>query len=342
MSVKYALVKTELWKRASFLEMPAEGKVFYFYLLTNPHQSYGFIPAFKTYASAMTGIGAKTLEKLFKDFILRGYIKYDEKTDEVLFLGYFSHQFNSSSKTIKGALRYLLKEVASPKLKAVWVLKALNTLRDKPEAMDLLLTLAQEWLGLTEEQLGRLAQEESENILLLEAPQVNDPYAPKRGEVKNIVELYNRLCPSLPKAKKLSPERERLLRSFIKWAKKEFGEEYQNAVITALKKVEASDFLTGRNGGWGGANIDWVFKKGNFLKILEGKYDNDRYEKGKKSQAQAKSIAQRIKNDPYARFYRQSRSTASPHQPPQPEEEAGKNDKDDKPLDEGEGDAGVK
>ena len=40
------------------------------------------------------------------------------------------------------------------------------------------------------------------------------------------------------------------------------------------KKAEASDFLTGRNGGWGGCGFDWILKPANLSKILEGNYDN--------------------------------------------------------------------
>ena len=42
-----------------------------------------------------------------------------------------------------------------------------------------------------------------------------------------------------------------------------------------LKTVEASDFLTGRNGARAKPfGIDWIFKQQNFLKIQEGNYTN--------------------------------------------------------------------
>lgn len=40
------------------------------------------------------------------------------------------------------------------------------------------------------------------------------------------------------------------------------------------KKIEQSDFLTGRDGKWQGCSIDWILKPGNWAKILEGNYDN--------------------------------------------------------------------
>ncbi|MNP53901.1 hypothetical protein D3C76_1484160 [compost metagenome] len=49
--------------------------------------------------------------------------------------------------------------------------------------------------------------------------------------------------------------------------------------------VEASDFLTGRDGKWGNCGFDWIIKESNYIKILEGNYANKsnyrNYNKGK-------------------------------------------------------------
>ena len=78
----------------------------------------------------------------------------------------------------------------------------------------------------------------------------------------NIVELFNQICVSLPKVKKLSETRKRTLNN----AECDSWEEL-------FKKVEASDFLTGRDGKWQ-ASFDWVIQPRNIIKILEGNYDN--------------------------------------------------------------------
>lgn len=46
------------------------------------------------------------------------------------------------------------------------------------------------------------------------------------------------------------------------------------AIQTLFKRVEKSDFLTGRNGKWQGCSIDWIFKSENMSKIIEGNFDN--------------------------------------------------------------------
>jgi len=43
---------------------------------------------------------------------------------------------------------------------------------------------------------------------------------------------------------------------------------------TFFRRVEASDFLAGRTKEQARFGIDWITKPGNFVKILEGNYDN--------------------------------------------------------------------
>ncbi|MDO5621933.1 MAG: hypothetical protein Q4G24_10730 [Paracoccus sp. (in: a-proteobacteria)] len=42
----------------------------------------------------------------------------------------------------------------------------------------------------------------------------------------------------------------------------------------AVERAEASDFLSGRRGGGGWFAFDWLVKSANFIKVMEGNYDN--------------------------------------------------------------------
>jgi hypothetical protein len=54
---------------------------------------------------------------------------------------------------------------------------------------------------------------------------------------------------------------------------KEYG---RGAVMDVLERVKESAFLNGDNDrGWT-ADFDWIFKPTNFVKILEGKYGNNK------------------------------------------------------------------
>ena len=86
-----------------------------------------------------------------------------------------------------------------------------------------------------------------------------------------IVEEYNAICKDLPKVKLLTDARKQQLRVCSNLLK-EAGVDFKGY----FAKVQQSDFLTGRNDGkrkWR-ADFDWICKKGNCTKILEGVYDN--------------------------------------------------------------------
>jgi hypothetical protein len=79
-------------------------------------------------------------------------------------------------------------------------------------------------------------------------------------------------CPSLPKpntSAKWTDGRKKAVRD-----KKISVEEFTEV----FKRIEQSDFLTGRKGGkdgpWHGCSFDWILKPANWQKINEGNYDN--------------------------------------------------------------------
>ena len=97
----------------------------------------------------------------------------------------------------------------------------------------------------------------------------NTPTVYKKDPADEVMELYNEMCPSLPRARALSDARR-------KHIKKRLVDHNIDEITLAFQKAEASDFCTGRKGGaskW--CNLDWMMKsENNLLKILEGNYDN--------------------------------------------------------------------
>ena len=112
---------------------------------------------------------------------------------------------------------------------------------------------------------------------------VSAPETPQREEKKreekrrkypygDIVRLWNSICVSLPMVQGLSDSRKDKIRSRLD----EIGDEekWLPTIEDLFKRIQASDFLCGRNGRWK-ANFDWVFKNDkNYVKILEGNYTN--------------------------------------------------------------------
>ncbi len=81
-----------------------------------------------------------------------------------------------------------------------------------------------------------------------------------------IIAVFNEICKSLPKVLKLNDSRKKALKD----AQRHLGD---TTFEDFFKRVEASDFLTGRKTDWR-ANFDWIIAQYNMLKILEGNFDN--------------------------------------------------------------------
>ena len=78
-----------------------------------------------------------------------------------------------------------------------------------------------------------------------------------------MISLYNSVCVSLPRVTELT-ERHRLLLS--KLPPMDFAEYF--------RRVERSDFLTGRSGKWTGCSFDWLLRPDTARKVRGGMYDN--------------------------------------------------------------------
>ena len=89
---------------------------------------------------------------------------------------------------------------------------------------------------------------------------------------QEIISLYHKTLPELAKVKEWTDARQAFLRS--RWL--------ENPERQALawwdgffKKVKCSDFLCGRKTDFK-ANLEWLIRPTNFIKVLEGNYDNRR------------------------------------------------------------------
>lgn len=89
----------------------------------------------------------------------------------------------------------------------------------------------------------------------------------RNSRSQELVDLFNSICVSLPQVTVLSTRRERTLNTMLK----EFTVEQ---FATVFKKAEASKFLAGRNGKAWRANFDWLINASNFVKVLDGNYDD--------------------------------------------------------------------
>ena len=83
-----------------------------------------------------------------------------------------------------------------------------------------------------------------------------------------VSEEFNSVCVTLPKVKNMNDQRRKSIKARIK----EYG---RDQVSEVFRKAAESDFLSGRNKEWTNCSFDWLMKPSNFVKVLEGNYDND-------------------------------------------------------------------
>jgi hypothetical protein len=101
--------------------------------------------------------------------------------------------------------------------------------------------------------------------------QENTPVIPsgdsaEKIDYQKLVDLYHKCCPELPAVTTLSDSRKKAIKARVK-------EHGKQKVAEMMERAGKSKFLTGANDRHWKANLDWLFKPSNFVKILDGCYD---------------------------------------------------------------------
>lgn len=113
--------------------------------------------------------------------------------------------------------------------------------------------------------------QDQENDQILE-PRKQIPY-------KEVAKLWNEQVKSLPAVTEISDRRKQAIKSLM--AKGVTLELFAES----FKRVEASDFLTGRTEKpWTNCGFDWILKQANWTKLQEGNYDNKGSPNGQRQQ----------------------------------------------------------
>jgi hypothetical protein len=94
----------------------------------------------------------------------------------------------------------------------------------------------------------------------------DEPALPEKIDYGFFMEQFNAL-PSFPKIRAMTDKRKKGLKALLKQYSPE-------DILAGFQKAEASDFLSGRSGKWAGCGFDWIVNFNNFVKLLEGNYDN--------------------------------------------------------------------
>ena len=92
----------------------------------------------------------------------------------------------------------------------------------------------------------------------------SDEPDPEKVSVQDVVDYWNEVAVKIgkPKVLRMSSQRQQIVKARIR-------ENHIDDFVTVFRNIEQSKFLR----EWAAMGFDWVFKAGNFQKILEGNYN---------------------------------------------------------------------
>lgn len=291
----YRQVQTSYWQDPFVMDLTPEEKFFYVYLLTNTRTTQcGIFELPQQLIAAETGYNRETVDKLLKRFIDYGKISYSTATKELLIINWFKYNFINSPKVISCIRTNLLEVKDQELLKELYDICTRQSLPVNsifegilhPKDTVSIPMGEEERIKNKEIRIENIEEEYIDNSIKNETvDNVNnvdnfkeninnsissDETSDKREQIpySEIVNLYNSICISLPRATKMSKSRNRALKSF-------WNEFKSSKVIKDIfTRAENSDFLSGRSGNWNGCSFDWIIKVSNAIKIFEGNYGN--------------------------------------------------------------------
>lgn len=143
---------------------------------------------------------------------------------------------------------------------------------------------------------------------------------------QDIVAMWNDICGgSLPRVKALNENRRQKIKCRLDEWSKDSGEWIARG-RELFERVIASDFLRGSNNSGWTATFDWLFENSkNWVKVIEGNYDNNRGVKGSQHQQRTQSgvtlgVGEYIEPNTGRRTYGTGKATIPPSAPARPTE----------------------
>lgn len=142
-----------------------------------------------------------------------------------------------------------------------------------------------------------------------------------RFDCERIVELWNEIIKK-PAVAKLTDDRRKKVKARIEEWKAKTQEDAEAKAREIFTRISESDFLSGRTGNWN-ATFDWLFSNDkNWLKVMEGNYDNRTSHKPNKAQncGDSRLGAGEYITEDGRRTYGTGKATIPAYAPPRPSE----------------------
>lgn len=266
---EYGQIQCSYWQRACEEGWSNDATLLGAYLLAGPHSNgIGCYRLPNGYVSDDLGWSSERVSKGFAELFEKGFCK---RFGTVVLVPKFLRWNRISNANVAKARQTEFEAIPNDEAKRHAAFSLLRFGNHWEKGFERVLQSLSKGLGKQEPTLPNPNQkEDSPNG---ECGSQGEPR--DRTPCKQILDLYHSHCPSLPDAIKLTPARQQAIRA--RW---------RNELPTLedwskyFKTVEMSDFLSGRAQPNGGrqkpfrADLDFLIKQGNCLKVMEGKYDN--------------------------------------------------------------------
>ncbi|MGB9780641.1 hypothetical protein [Caldanaerobacter sp.] len=298
----YTRVESRFWQDEKMRLVSDDARYLMLYLLTSPHRNvlgFYFLP--EPYACFDLGWTTERFRKALGELLANGLVKYDETAHVVLIINFLKHNPLENHNQVKSATQKLDEIPKTPLLRDFY--ETVKKYADGKSHYSSLLERLEKLLGeQLEQQLPKqlhkpfgkqekeeekeeeekekekekekeyrdiLSSDETDDTRLTE-DSLNDDDNKTINAItpKEVVELYNSICVSLPRVVTISEKRRKQIKALLKKIRD------RTEIEAVFRKAEESDFLSGRSGKWNGCNFDWLINYNNFIKVLEGTYDN--------------------------------------------------------------------
>lgn len=245
----YRKINTNFWSDPFICDLHPEKKLFYLYILTNERtKQCGIYDISKRQICFDLGIDINTVTENINFFTSANKIMFSELTNEIAIKNW--ERFNgSTSPKVVTCVQSELKLVKNKLL--IDYIYSINT-------------VSQETPTETPTETQAPIQKE----IIQDVPDLKNPIPPElKIDYDKLKLFFNDNRGEMAKVQILSDKRKKAISALIKkFSKEDF--------MKVIDKSKVSNFLQGRNDRNWTADFDWILNQTNFIKILEGNFDN--------------------------------------------------------------------
>lgn len=259
----YRKINTNFWSDPFICDLHPEKKLFYLYLLTNERtKQCGIYDISKRQICFDLGIDLNTVTENINFFTSANKIMFSERTNEIAIRNW--ERFNGST---------------SPKV-VTCVQSELKLVKNKVliDYIYGIYTVSQE--AQAQEETPTETKAPIQKEIIQEVPDLKNPIPPElKIDYDKLKLFFNDNRGEMAKVQILSDKRKKTISALIKkFSKEDF--------MKVIEKSKVSNFLQGRNDRNWTADFDWILNQTNFIKILEGNYDNKHSQQPKLNNSQ--------------------------------------------------------